>query len=65
MNESHYLNGYAVGAGIEYPITTKISIKGEYLFTGFGSSTYFSGTRDATSAGANINLIRAGLNYHF
>jgi outer membrane immunogenic protein len=65
LSESHYLNGYAVGGGVEYPITTKISIKGEYLFTGFNSAGYFAGTRDGINSGANINLIRAGVNYHF
>ena len=65
IGQSHYLNGYAIGAGIEYAITTKISVKGEYLFTGFGSQSYFSGTRDAINSGANISLIRAGVNYHF
>jgi outer membrane immunogenic protein len=64
-SESHYLNGYAIGGGVEYAITTKISVKGEYIFAGFNSSPFFSGTRDAISSGANINLIRAGLNYHF
>ena len=65
LNEGHYLNGYAVGAGVEYALTTKISVKGEYLFTGFGAHQYFSGTRDSVSSGADISLIRAGLNYHF
>ena len=65
LNEGHYLNGFAVGAGVEYAITTKISVKGEYLFTGFGSRQYFSGTRDTISSGADISLIRAGVNYHF
>lgn len=65
LGESHYLNGYAVGGGVEFAITTKISVKGEYIFTGFNSTPYFSGTRDAISSGANVNLIRAGLNYHF
>ncbi len=65
LNEGHYLNGYAVGAGVEYALTTKISVKGEYLFTGFGSHQYFSGTRDSVASGANISLLRAGLNYHF
>ena len=65
ITDSHYLNGYAIGAGVEYAITTKISIKGEYIFAGFNSSPFFAGTRDATNAGANINLIRAGVNYHF
>ena len=46
-------------------MTTKVSVKGEYLFTGFGADNYFSGTRDSTNAGAHINLIRVGVNYHF
>lgn len=65
LSEGHYLNGYAIGAGVEYAITTKVSIKGEYLFTGFGSQQYFAGTRDSIPSGANISLIRAGVNYHF
>ena len=65
LDESHYLNGFAVGLGMEYAITTKISLKGEYLFTGFGSQSYFTGTRDTINSGANISLLRAGLNYHF
>ena len=42
-----------------------ISVKGEYLFTGLGSNTFFNGTRDALNSGANINLLRAGVNYRF
>ena len=65
LDQSHYLNGFAVGLGVEYALTTKISVKGEYLFTGFNQQGYFGNTRDAISSGANISLIRAGLNYHF
>ena len=65
LQESHYLNGFAVGAGVEYALTTKISVKGEYLYTGFGSQNFFASTRDQVSAGSHVNLIRAGLNYHF
>ncbi len=65
LEQSHYLNGFAVGLGVEYALTTKVSVKGEYLFTGFGSSNYFGGTRDSTSLGQNVNLLRAGVNYHF
>ena len=64
-NQGHYLSGYSVGLGLEYAITTKISVKGEYLFNGFNSAPYFSGTRDAIPSGANISLLRAGVNYHF
>lgn len=65
LSESHYLNGYAVGGGIEYAVTTKVSLKGEYIFTGFNSERYFPGTRGSLSSGANVNLIRLGVNYHF
>ena len=65
LSESHYLNGFALGAGVEYALTTRISAKAEYLYTQFGKQGYFPGTRDSLQAGPNINLIRAGLNYHF
>jgi outer membrane immunogenic protein len=65
LNESHYLNGYAVGAGVEFAVTTKITVKGEYLYTDFASQGYFPGTRDGLVASPHINLLRAGVNYHF
>lgn len=65
LNEGHYLSGYAVGAGVEYAITTRWSVKGEYVFDGFGSQTYFGGTRDGLTSGANLSTIRVGVNYHF
>ncbi len=65
LNQSHYLSGFSVGLGLEYAVTTRISIKGEYLFNGFNSANTFGGSRDATAGGANISLLRAGVNYHF
>ena len=65
LQDSHYLNGFALGAGVEYALTTRISVKGEYIYTGFESQGFFAGTRDALSASSHINLVRAGLNYHF
>ena len=65
LDQSHYLNGYAVGGGVEFAVTNHISVKGEYLFTSLGSTTFFSGTRDALNAGATVNLLRAGVNYRF
>ena len=65
INQGHYLNGFSVGLGLEYAVTTKISVKGEYLFNGFNSAPYFSNTRDGISSGTNISLLRAGVNYHF
>jgi outer membrane immunogenic protein len=60
-----YMNGYALGAGVEYALTQNISVKGEYLFTSFGSQGVFGGTPDFAYSGLNASLVRAGINYHF
>ncbi|WP_020174676.1 outer membrane protein [Methyloferula stellata] len=65
INQSHYMNGYAVGAGIEYSITPRVSVKAEYLFTALGPNTYFGGTWNAINTGVNYSTVRAGINYHF
>jgi len=65
INESHYLNGYAVGAGIEYSITPRISVKAEYLFNSLSPNGYFGGTFNAINSGVNFSTLRAGINYHF
>lgn len=65
LSEQHYLNGYTVGAGLEYAFTTKMSVKAEYLYAGFGSASFFNGTRDARSVSTSMNLLRLGVNYHF
>jgi outer membrane immunogenic protein len=64
-DQTYYANGFALGLGVEYAITPKISAKAEYLYTSLGSNTYFNNTPNVSSAGANINLLRAGVNYKF
>lgn len=64
-NQSAYLNGFVVGAGLEFAVTDRISIKGEYLFNDYGSSGFFGGTRDSLSSGVGFSTLRAGVNYHF
>lgn len=65
LGESHYLNGYAVGLGVEYSITPHISVKGEYMFNSLSQSGYFGGTPSAVNSGVNFSTLKAGLNYHF
>ena len=64
-SQSAYLNGLVLGTGLEFAITDRISIKGEYLFSDYGSTGYFAGTRDNMTAGARFSTLRAGINYHF
>jgi outer membrane immunogenic protein len=64
-DQSFWANGYTLGVGAEYAITPHITAKAEYLWTSFGSNTFFSNTPNITSAGANVNLLRGGVNYKF
>ena len=60
---SDWHNGYALGGGMEYAITNKVSAKAEYLYTDVSSKT------DAASlpsrAGLTQNTVRMGVNYRF
>jgi opacity protein-like surface antigen len=63
--------GYVVGGGVEARITDRLSLKAEYLHTGFDRT--LAATAASTlptqwttqSADLNADLIRIGLNYHF
>ncbi|MGO8738317.1 outer membrane protein [Rhodoblastus sp.] len=64
-NQSFWANGYALGFGAEYAVTPHITVKAEYLYTSLGSNSYFGLTPNYMSASANVNLLRAGVNYKF
>jgi high affinity Mn2+ porin len=57
--------GWAAGVGVEIPLSPSWTIKGEYLYTGFGASTvpFFAGGQQYTSDLA-LQSLRVGLNYH-
>ena len=63
-SRSDFRSGYVLGAGIEYAFTNNISAKAEYDYISLGKKTVFPGA-DATSFGANVSVIKAGLNYKF
>jgi len=65
LSESHYLNGFAIGGGVEYMVAPHFSVKAEYLYTSLGSTNYFSGTPGSLNAGIDFSTIKAGVNYHF
>src|ERR1700761_1972172 len=60
-------DGYTVGAGIEYMFTPNWSIKGEYQYYNFGSTTFTSGP--APIVGARFRdderTVKLGINYRF
>lgn len=57
--------GWALGAGVEYMITSNLSAKGEYIFTSTGSDSYFDFSPNALTSAVNTSSIKGGLNFHF
>jgi outer membrane immunogenic protein len=58
--------GYAVGAGIEHAVTNNVSVKGEYLYEGFGSvNKTFVVPGVATRQALSDHIVRVGVNYKF
>lgn len=63
--QSNFQPGWAVGAGVEYMLTSYLSAKGEYVFTSVGSDRYFDFSVNALNAGVNTSSVKGGLNVHF
>jgi len=64
--------GYAVGGGVEVPLTDRLSVKADYLHVDFadaaGAVTANSGTAGQVfthSSNLRADIVRAGLNYRF
>jgi outer membrane immunogenic protein len=63
--------GWTAGAGLEFAVTDRLTLKGEYLFVDLGSRTYnFINPDDATESVswksvAKMSFARVGLNYKF
>jgi outer membrane immunogenic protein len=60
--------GGAVGAGFEWMIVPKFTIKGEYMYVEVGNSTNtltYNGTTVTYSGRNGLNMLRAGINWYF
>jgi opacity protein-like surface antigen len=65
--------GYAVGGGVEAPLSDRLSIKADYIHIGFSNTAGVSDVNNALfldqvfthSSNLKADLFRAGLNYHF
>ena len=66
-DDHHSLNGYALGGGFEYGFTPNLSLKAEYLFAHLDPVDFFhnAGCTVNCSLGANVNMVRLGLNWRF
>ena len=58
--------GWTAGAGVEVPVASNWTAKGEYLWTGFPTATAnFPDLGQRISSNLNLQEFRLGLNYHF
>ncbi len=58
--------GYVIGAGVEHAVTNNVSVKGEYLYEGFGSvNNAFVAPAVATRQSLSDHIVRVGVNYKF
>jgi outer membrane immunogenic protein len=73
VNDSSTQVGWTVGAGVEYMITPRWSVKGEYLYYDLGNHTVTSNTgalpinqpfRSQFDYATHGSILRAGLNYN-
>jgi outer membrane immunogenic protein len=70
LASSATLDGWTAGVGVEYAFAPNWSAKLEYLHIDLNDKTFFSGlgacaVTSLCQVGANIDLVRVGLNYRF
>jgi outer membrane immunogenic protein len=53
------------GAGVEAMIAPHWSAKVEYLYTNFGTHTFYTVVIPVNVKESNVNIVRAGVNWHF
>lgn len=64
--QSTYQTGWALGAGVEYMLTSNLSAKAEYIFTSVGSShDFFNFSFASLQTNVDNSMVRLGVNYHF
>jgi|SoiMethySBSTD1v2_1073268.scaffolds.fasta_scaffold07889_2 outer membrane immunogenic protein len=61
--QTHF--GGTIGLGVEHAFAPNWTGKIEYLYTSYGSKTYFAGIAGGVSADADSHALKVGLNYLF
>jgi outer membrane immunogenic protein len=56
--------GFTVGAGVETALARNWTVKAEYLYLDFGSTT-FQGTNGSITSQVQEHVFRIGANFHF
>jgi len=66
-SDSHTLNGWAAGAGVEVMFAPRWSVKAEYLYRRFQTQTFVFPAAGVglTVTDPAVNSVQVGVNYHF
>ena len=61
------IDGYTIGAGLEYAVTPSVSLKAEYLYADLDRTVNrrFEGVRLHFNGGLDVHQIKIGVNYRF
>ncbi len=59
------LIGWTIGGGIEQAVTNRVSVKAEYLYSGFPNHTWFEGEPYSSTSTASGSTVRVGVNVRF
>jgi outer membrane immunogenic protein len=64
LAESHFHSGWTAGGGVEWAFAGPWSMKVEYLYAQYFKETYLAAA-GGVSLAANVNTVKAGINYRF
>lgn len=63
--DNQWQTGYAVGAGLEYAITSNILVRAEYIYSNYGTTSLYNADGNLAEMTNDMHLVRAGLSYKF
>jgi len=65
LSESAILTGWTAGGGVEFALDEHWSANAEYLYTSFGSHTWFASDPWASTSTSTSSTVMGGINYRF
>lgn len=64
-NDSKMLNGWTVGAGVDYAVTNRIFTRVEYRYNDYGSKNFDGGNAGNVKADLSQNIVNVGVGMKF
>ena len=65
VNEGDTSTGYVIGGGIEYAFDTRLIGRAEYLYSNYGTQTFYNRDNNRADYQNDLSLLRLGVSYKF